>query len=329
MHPAPSPIAVTGAGGFIGRALCARLVADGARVVAIDRDPAALARAAATGAEPRPADVADEDGLGAALAGCRGVVHAAALVGDWGPMEDFVRVNVVGTRNVLDAAAAAGAERVVHVSSVATWGYEFRGDLGEDAPVRACGEPYADTKAAAHVLALRRGAAVVRPGDVYGPGSLPWTLRPVRALRSRTLVLPGRGDGLLTLVYVDDLVDCLVRALERPEAAGQAFTAWDGRPATAADFFGRYARMLGRRGVPTAPRPVVTAAAWGQELVARARGTAPEVSRSAITYVSRRAVYPNARAREVLGWEPRVGLDEGMRRTEAWLRAEGLLPASG
>jgi nucleoside-diphosphate-sugar epimerase len=324
-----STIAVTGAGGFIGCALCARLAAEGARVVAVDADPAALTRAAAAGAEPRLADVADEDAAGAALAGCRGVVHAAALVGDWGPMEDFVRVNVTGTRTVLDAAAAAGAERVVHVSSVAAWGYEFGADLAEDAPVRACGEPYVDTKAAAHALALRRGAAVVRPGDVYGPGSVPWTLRPLQALRSRTLVLPGKGDGILTLVYVDDLVDCLVRALVHPGAAGRAFTAWDGRPVTAADFFGRYARMLGRRGVPTAPRALVTAGAWAQELAARARGTAPAVSRSAITFVSRRAVYPNARAREALGWEPRVDLDEGMRRTEAWLRAEGLLGPTG
>ena len=164
--------------------------------------------------------------MAAALEGADGVVHTAALVGDWGALEDFVAVNVRGTRNVLDA---AGAARVVHVSSVATWGYEFRRDLDEDAPVRACGEPYVDTKAAAHVLALRRGAAVVRPGDVYGPRSVPWTLRPLQALRARTLVLPGRGDGLLTLVYVDDLVDCLVRALTHP-ARGRARRHGLGRP---------------------------------------------------------------------------------------------------
>jgi nucleoside-diphosphate-sugar epimerase len=318
-------IVVTGAGGFVGRAVCARLLADEAHVAAVDRDRAGLAEVAALGAEPRRADVTDRAGTAAALEGADGVVHTAALVGDWGALEDFVAVNVRGTRNVLDA---AGTARVVHVSSVATWGYEFRRDLDEDAPVRACGEPYVDTKAAAHVLALRRGAAVVRPGDVYGPRSVPWTLRPLQALRARTLVLPGRGDGLLTLVYVDDLVDCLVRALTHPAAAGRAVTAWDGHPVTAREFFGRYARMLGRDGVPTLPAPLLRAAAVGPELLARVRGGTPSVSRSAVTYVSRRAVFPNARARELLGWRPQVDLDEGMRRTEAWLRAEGLLAAA-
>ena len=217
----------------------------------------------------------------------------------------------------------------MHVSSVATWGYEFRRDLDEDAPVRACGEPYVDTKAAAHVLALRRGAAVVRPGDVYGPRSVPWTLRPLRALRARTLVLPDRGEGLLTLVYVDDLVDCLVRALTHPGAAGRAVTAWDGHPVTAREFFGRYARMLGpRRGADAAGAAAARGGGRARSSSARVRGGTPSVSRSAVTYVSRRAVYPNDRARELLGWRPRVDLDEGMRRTEAWLRAEGLLAAA-
>ncbi|HEY8584967.1 MAG TPA: NAD-dependent epimerase/dehydratase family protein, partial [Capillimicrobium sp.] len=244
---------------------------------------------------------------------------------DWGTMADFVEVNVRGTRNVLDAAAD---RRVVHVSSVAGWGYAFSRDLDEGAWSRRTGAPYVDTKAASDELALRRGAAVVRPGDVYGPGSIPWTIRPVEALRARQLVLPGRGDGLMTLVYVDDLVDCIVRALRSEQAGGTAFTAWDGQPVTAREFFGRYAQMLGRRGVPTLPRPLVWAATLGLELLARVSvgpARAPRVSRQAIQYVSRRAVYPNTRARELLGWEPRVDLAEGMRRTEAWLRQTGRL----
>src|SRR6476620_11365102 len=95
-------IVVTGAGGFVGRAVCVRLLADEARVVAVDRDPAALAEVAALGAEPRRADVTDRAATAAALEGADGVVHAAALVGDWGALEDFVAVNVRGTRNVLD-----------------------------------------------------------------------------------------------------------------------------------------------------------------------------------------------------------------------------------
>jgi len=318
-------IAVTGAGGFIGGALCRRLAAEGARVVGVELRPDARSDVEASGARFVAASVLDESRLAAALGGCDGLIHTAAIVGDWGSMEQFIDVNVRGSCAVFDAAQAAGIARIAHLSSVASWGYEFSCDLEEEAAPRASGAPYADTKAASDYLALRRGAAVVRPGDVYGPGSIPWTVRPVEALRAGGFALPGKGDALMTLVYVDDLVDCILRALTTPEAAGQAVTAWDGVPVTTSEFFGRYARMLGQTKVRTAPAPLIEAFAFGSELIAKLRGTQPSVSREAIRYVSRRAVYPNARARELLGWEPQTDFEEGMRRTELWLRAEGML----
>jgi nucleoside-diphosphate-sugar epimerase len=318
-------IAVTGAGGFIGLATCARLAADGAQVVGIDRAPAAAGAVTAAGARFSVVDVTDAPAVAAALAGCEGVVHTAALVAEHGAMADFVRVNVGGTRNVLDGARAAGITRVVHLSSVATLGYEARHDLPEDAPTRTAGAVYIDTKTASHELALARGAAVVRPGDVYGPGSRPWTLRPFELMRRHRFFLPARGAGILTPVYVDDLVDCIVRALTQPAAAGRAYIAHDGRPVAAGEFFAHYARLLGRDAVPTLPRPVMAAVAAAEELRARVTGSEPVFARASLIYVSRRAAFPNTRAREELGWEPRVDLDEGMRRTGAWLREQGLL----
>ncbi len=318
-------IAVTGAGGFIGEALCQRLASGGARVVGIDVRADRRVEVEATGARFVAADVLDKEAMATALAGCHGLIHTAAIVGDWGSMERFIEVNVRGSCAVFDAAKEAGIKRIAHLSSVASWGYEFSGDLEEDASPRASGAPYADTKAASDYLALRRGAAVVRPGDVYGPGSIPWAIRPIEALRSGTFALPGKGDALMTLVYIDDLVDCIIRALTTEGAAGQAVTAWDGVPITTAEFFGRYARMLGQKKVRTAPAPLIEAVALATEAIAKLRGTQPSVSREAIRYVSRQAVYPNARARELLGWEPKVDFEEGMRRTELWLRAEGLL----
>ena len=253
------------------------------------------------------------------------MINTAAMVGDWGPMEDYIEVNVRGTLSVLDAAEAAGVERVVHLASVAGWGYEFADDLPEDAHLRACGGPYADTKGASDLLARRRGAVVIRPGDVYGPGSIPWTVRPVEAIRGGLFALPGQGEGVMTLIYVDDLVEAIVAATRQPGIEGEAIVVWDGEPVTARKFFGRYARMLGREDVRTAPLALVQAAAVAAETVARLTGRAPDVSREAIRYISRRATYPNARARELLGWEPRVDFEEGMRLSEDWLRAEGML----
>jgi nucleoside-diphosphate-sugar epimerase len=239
-------------------------------------------------------------------------------------MDDFVRVNVGGTRTVIDAAERAGAGRVLHLSSVAVWGYEFAHDLTEDAAPRPCGDPYIDTKGASELLALRRGATVVRPGDVYGPRSEPWILRPLRALQAGAFALPGKGEGVMTPVYVDDLVDCCVRALTDPGAAGRTYTCWDGERVSARDFFAHHAGWAGRP-LRTLPRPLLAAGARLAARIDTARGRRSDVSAAALTFVSRRAAYPNARAREELGWEPRVPLAEGMRRSEEWLRAEGLV----
>ena len=176
-----------------------------------------------------------------------------------------MRVNVSGTRNVLDAARAHGCDQVVHISSVAALGYEHRDDLDEDAAPRPCGIPYIDTKAASEALAVARARAgepiaVVRPGDVYGPGSTQWSVRVLEAIKRRQFMLFGEGEGLMTPVFVDDLVDAIVRALAVPAAAGHGFTAWDGHAVTAAEFFSYYARMLGRPGLPKLPRPLAMVA---------------------------------------------------------------------
>ncbi|HWM12416.1 MAG TPA: NAD(P)-dependent oxidoreductase [Solirubrobacteraceae bacterium] len=290
-------VAVTGASGFIGSAVCERLRADGDAVITVD----------VAGSPDRRADVADPAAVVAALGGADAIVHAAAIVAERGRMADFLRVNVRGTRNVLDA---AGPRRVVVLASVAGWGYEFARDLPEDAPPRPCGIPYVDTKGAAETLALRRGATVIRPGDVYGPGSPPWVVRPLEMMAAGRFFLPAPGDGLMTLVYVDDLVDAIVRALREPRAAGRAYTVWDGEPVLARDYFAR----LGSRPVRTLPAPLLRVAA-------SAFGVGP----AALTFVSRRAVYPNARAREELGWAPRTPLADGLARTREWARAARLL----
>jgi nucleoside-diphosphate-sugar epimerase len=309
-------IAVTGAGGFIGAAMCRRLVAEGHDVIGIDIDASSTVRVTETGAQFRRADVADRGAVRGALQGAELVVHTAALLTDAGAMADYVRVNVGGTENVCIAARDAGVNRVVHLSSVAAWGYDFKTDITEDEPLATHSpHPYIATKAASELVARKYGATIVKPGDVYGPESRPWAVIPFELIKSGRAALPMRGRGILTLVYVDDLIDCVYRALTRSEGEGGVFTAWDARPVTAKEFFDHYARMLGKKGVRTAPAAIL------RPLMRLTPGVDPDD----LIFLMRHAVYPNARAREVLGWQPRVTLDEGMARTEAWLREVGLL----
>jgi nucleoside-diphosphate-sugar epimerase len=314
-------VAVTGAGGFIGGAACRRLVAEGAQVVGLDVDSTAARRVRDLGAEPAQADVGDRRRLDTALEGVDLVIHTAALVHEGRQMEEFVRVNVRGTANVLDAAEAAGAERVVHVSSVVVYGYHAPGEQNESAHLRSYGLPYIDTKSASDRLARRRGAVVVRPGDVYGPRGSQWIVRPAQLARAGRLALPA-GGGTMLPIYVDDLVDALLAGLERG-LPGQAYTAWGGEPISFEEHFRRVAEIAGGDPPRRLPRPALAAAAAAIEAAARLRGRAPAFSPAAITYLERKGTVTNRRAREELDWVPRVSYEEGMRRTAEWLRDSG------
>jgi nucleoside-diphosphate-sugar epimerase len=123
-------------------------------------------------------------------------------------------------------------------------------------------------------------------------------------------------------MYVDDLVEAMLVVLERGEP-GTAYTAWEGTPVGFAEYFARLAQIAGGGPPRRLPRPVLELGAAAMEAWARLRGTAPAFSPRAITFVERRGTVATNRIRK-LGWEPRVPLEEGMRRVEAWLRAEGL-----
>ncbi len=316
------PVAVTGAGGFIGSALCRRLVAEGARPVGIEVDAESAERAREAGAEPRVADIAEPAAVREAIADAELVVHTAAYVREWGEMDEFIDVNVRGTVNVLDAAEAAGAERVVHLSSVVVYGYADPSEQDESAHRRSVGVPYIDTKAASDRIAIRRGAVVIRPGDVYGPESLPWLIRPAELLRSGQLALPGRGDGTMLPAYIDDLVESIVLALRRG-VPGHAYTVWDGEPVSFRLYFTKLAELTGGKPPRRLPRPLLAAVAGGAELAARAMRRPPAFGRHGVTLVDRRGTASNRLAREELAWEPKVGLDEGLRRSADWLANEG------
>jgi nucleoside-diphosphate-sugar epimerase len=316
--------AVTGAGGFIGATTVRELAAEGAEVTGIDVNPAAGERVRELGGIFVQADVTDRAALERALEGLELLVHTAACVTDHGDMEDFVEVNVRGTVNVLDAAHEAGVERVVHISSVVVYGYDNPSSHHEEAFHRTYGIPYIDTKSASDRIALGRGAVVIRPGDVYGPGSSQWVVRPIAMAKSGQLALPGSGQGLMLPVYVDDLVEAIKLGLLGGEP-GRAYTAWDGEAVTFEEYFRRIARIANAREPRKLPRPLLLAAGAVTEVVARLRNAPPLMTARALTFVDRTGTAPTERIRNELGWEPRVDLDEGMRRTEQWARSEGLI----
>ena len=315
---------ITGAGGFIGRTLADRLRADGAEVVGVDRvaDPVAGIVAGDISA-PGPWQRAAE--------GCDALVHTAALVGMPSDVSAFWAVNVRGTRLAIEAARDHGVARVVHISSVVTFGLDFPDGVDETFPVRPTGVAYSDTKIAAEQVVLMAHAAgeqevvVVRPGDVYGPGSVPWVLLPIELMRSRRMVLPAGGRGIHSPVYVDDLVDGIARSLTAPEAAGRVITLSGGIGVEVGTYMGHLARMIGVK-VRTAPTAVALAGAAALHRLAQVRRVPNDLTPDGVRYLARRrGTYAIGTARTLLDWSPRVDLDDGMARTERWLRDERII----
>lgn len=316
-------VLITGGAGFIGRAIAERLRADGDEAVGVDLAPDPVAGVVA-------GDTTAPEAWRAELDGCDAVVHTAAVVSNAVDLDDQWRVNVLGTRRVVEAARDAGVRRMVHLSSIRAFSdTAFPDGVTEDHPVRPDGNPYVDTKIASEHVALQAHAAgeveatIIRPGDVYGPGSVPWVLKPLDAIRSGQFLLPAGGGGIHSPVYVDDLVAGVVLALRSPAAAGEIFTIAGPRGVRSDEYFGHLYRMLGRRGpigIPTAPAIALAVAA---DRINRLRGARSEVNAISMRYLARRGTYSIEKARRVLGYEPAVDLDEGMRRTEAWLRETG------
>lgn len=311
----PVRIVVTG-GGAIGSSVAA-VLSGSHDVTVVDVDPA---RADVVG------DVASPGPWTAALDGAEVVVHTAAIVEEAGDPRRFWHVNVGGTRRVLEAAVAAGVRRAVHLSSIVVYGERFpRGALlDERAAVRMTGRPYTDTKVAAEHQALRVGmetaleVVVLRPGDVYGPGSVPWTIRPVGLLRRGLFALPARGRGILSPIHIDDLARGVAVAATHPAAAGRVYNLTGGEAVTAERFFRGYADHLGKP-LPLLPTALVRGLAGAVQVGARVVGRASPLAPEAVEYVTHPGSYSIERARTELGWSPRIPLDDGMRSTLAWV----------
>ena len=315
---------VTGSSGFLGRAFARHLLRLGVEVVGLDLMPGPPEW------ETRLADLSRPGDWTGALVGADLVVHTAARVGEVGTSAQFRAQTVESTRRVVAASADAG--RLLHLSSIVVHGRAFPDPCPEHHPVQPTGNPYTDTKIASEHAVLQAMAAgrvrasVIRPGDVYGPGSRQWTVRAVEMLQAGTFALVDGDRGVLSPVFVDDVVGGGLAVADHPAGQGEVFHVTGGAGVTPRVFFGHYARMAGVRlrsvppGVARAAAPLVAGAF---KLV----GKAPPLSGRTLEYVTHPGTYSIQKAADLVGWRPEVGLDEGMRRTEAWLRAEGLLEA--
>jgi len=319
---------ITGIGGFIGRRLAERALERGLPVAGLELSEAAAeaARVAlGSGADVRAGDVHEPAALAAAIAGADVVVHTAAIVREDGDMEEFRHINVQGPVTVARAAATAGASLFVHLSSVMVHGFSFPDEVDEDGPLRGENNAYCQTKieSEAALAELCGGVGldliVIRPGDVYGPRSVPWVERPVELMRSHLFVLPDAGRALLNHVYIDNLIDGIFLAIERGRS-GETYTITDGARTSCREYFDALAHAAGAPRPRTIPAWLLKAVAGSRAGVQRLLGRTPDMRASSVGYLLRPGRYSIEKARRELGYRPAVDLAEGMRRV-----AESLL----
>lgn len=320
---------VTGATGFLGGALARRLAAEGAHVRALARRPGRDAYIRdVPGITIAPGDITQPLGLVEPMTGCDYVFHVAV---SFGSADSQWAVNVEGTAHVARAAAAARVKRLVHVSSIASYGYSRTGDIHEtDVLTPGRGDPYSQTKATSELM-LRRVAsetgldyAIIRPGMIYGPRSGQWTALPFRIASIDPVIFIGNGSGSAQPIHVDDVVDLMVLLASHPAATQQAFNCTPDPSPTWREWLLLYAQLAGHQNWFGVPPALVNTSAGFVSSLAPQRSAAKDAA-VVVRRLQSEMTFTMDKARDLLGWQPQVTLADGVVGCADWLRQEGLL----
>jgi nucleoside-diphosphate-sugar epimerase len=316
----------------LGSHIAEHLRARGERVRALVRPHSDTSFLKQLGVELVSGDLNEPASLPRAIACADVVYHCAARVGDWGPWRVFQREVIDATANLLTACRTVGVGRVLHVSSIIVYGHPhiLNGCFSEDEPLGQnlwIWDYYCRAKVRAEELCRQYAGdlTIVRPSWIYGPRDRTTLPRMLKAMNAGRVAVIGSGDNLLNIVYAGDVAEGAILAANHPRAKGQAYNLSSEGEITQRDFLDLLADELDRprlRGQVSYPF-----AYWGgffSEVIGRVirLRRPPHLTRYAVAVIGRSTRFSIAKAREQLGWEPRVGIREGIRRTIDWYRKD-------
>ena len=322
---------VTGATGFTGGHLARTLARRGDTVRALVRNPETAGDLASAGIDVQKGDLERREDLAGAARGVDVVYHVAALYRQAGlPEATYHRVNAEAAGWIVEAAAAGGARRVVHCSTVGVHGDIEHPPASEDAPLRP-GDTYQVTKLEgerlARVAAERTGVelTIVRPSGIYGPSDRR-LLKLFRGVARRRFVVLGDGEIFYHLTHVDDLVEGVRLAGTVPAAAGRTYILAGPEVTTLNELVRIVAEQAGVK-PPTLHLPVwpfwIAGAAC--EAIYEPLGLEPPIYRRRVDFFTKSRAFDITRARTEIGYAPAIGLAQGVRQTLEWYRSAGWL----
>jgi nucleoside-diphosphate-sugar epimerase len=326
-------VLVTGGTGFVGSHLVRRLLSRGHEVTTLDRSPGLFDdELRALGATMLSGSVTDAADVDRAVAGQEVVYHLASPFGDiLEPDAAYWAIEVDGTRNVLEASGRHGVRRVVHCSTQGVHGIIADPPGDEDSPIAPrdyyCYSKAEGEKVVRDFLARGMDVVVVRPTSVYGPGDTRGWLKLYRMVGTGWFLMIGDGRTYNHPVYVENLVDLFELVAVAPQARGRTYLAGDEQAVTLSELVSSVAAAAGCnvRIVRFPWYGAALACASVIEAAGRHLGFSPPVFRRRLSWFKTNRAFRIDRAREELGYTPRVGLQEGLRRTAKWYRIQGYL----
>jgi len=322
-------VLVTGATGFTGGHLVRHLSRAGHQVRALVRPSAAAPWLEHVGAERANGDLLDAESLARALDGVEVVYNIAALYREAGrPTSEYRAVNALAVGRIIELAKAAGAARVVHCSTVGVHGDIEHPPANEDAPLRP-GDIYQDTKLEGEQIGRTAAARVgmdlviARPSGIYGPCDRR-LFKIFGAIAQRRFVMLGTGANYYHVTYIDDLCDGFMLCGSVPAAAGRTYILAGAELTTLRELVDVTAEVA-KVPSPRSRFPVwpVWLAGAACELLCAPFGIEPPIYRRRVDFFRKSRAFDITRARQELGFAPRIGVREGIGRTLEWYREQG------
>ena len=327
---------ITGATGLVGSHLAEYLAKYGQKVRCFVRPNSDTSFLETLPVELIQGDLTKAVSMDRALTGVDVVFHCAAMVSDWADRETMVRVNVGGTRNIIDACLKHNVQRMVMVSSLAVLGMDKQVNANETAPYVYTGDNYNYTKIESEKLVMQMHrehnlpAVIVRPPYIYGARDRQLLPRIVSFLKQGKFKFIGGGINPISLVYVENLVQAMYLASEEKKAIGQIYHITDGNDITRKEFINTLAKKLGyaepTKSVPTAVAKMVCPILEGINKLTKSK-TPPLLNKFRMKFMETYLTFDINKARKELGYTPHYSFDSALDQTVAWFKSEEQVPA--